>query len=162
MPGHDKGLLMSDISGRTSRTPFAFYDRDSSCWKMSQGTFLSDSIEFLVILPTSGSMRSGRLFERPMLGPAIVEPACSLLLPTPTSAAGMGGNERRGGARGNELLLPGLVKTFRLLPTPTARDWKGENQRRDESCLPGAVRGLTTSQLSDATNTLPGGQLPLL
>jgi hypothetical protein len=44
------------------------------------------------------------------------------MLPTPTSAAGMGGNLSRGGARGEELLLPGLVKTF--LPTPTVGDSK--------------------------------------
>ena len=34
------------------------------------------------------------------------------LLPTPSKADGMGGHERRGGDRGDELLLPGLVKTF--------------------------------------------------
>ncbi len=32
------------------------------------------------------------------------------LLPTPSAADGMGGHERRGGRRGDELLLPGLAK----------------------------------------------------
>lgn len=40
-----------------------------------------------------------------------------ILLPTPTSAAGLGGNLTRSGDRSDEMLLPGLVKTFTGAPT---------------------------------------------
>lgn len=39
------------------------------------------------------------------------------LLPTPSAADALGGHERRGGARGDELLLNGVAK-YELLPTP--------------------------------------------
>ena len=42
------------------------------------------------------------------------------LLPTPQVADATGGHASRSGARSNELLLPGVVKT--LLPTPTVQD----------------------------------------
>jgi hypothetical protein len=48
------------------------------------------------------------------------------LLPTPSAADGMGGHNSRSGERGDELLLPGLVKTF--LPTPRAQNGEPRNQ----------------------------------
>lgn len=48
----------------------------------------------------------------------------AMLLPTPSAADGLGGHERRGGDRGDELLLAGLVKDVTLLPTPAA--WDGD------------------------------------
>jgi len=41
------------------------------------------------------------------------------LMPTPTSLAGLGGNLCRGGERGDEMLLPGLVQTFVSTGAPT-------------------------------------------
>ncbi len=64
------------------------------------------------------------------------------MLPTPSAADGLGGHERRGGTRGDELLLSGLAKDVgrrRQQPTPTSRDHKGHNQRHDETCLTGAL-----------------------
>lgn len=63
------------------------------------------------------------------------------MLPTPSAADGMGGHERRGGERGSELLLAGLVKG------------KGRNQRNDESCLPGAVDRLLPTPTTGYTGT---------
>lgn len=78
------------------------------------------------------------------------------LLPTPSVADGVGGHNSRSGERRDELLLPGLVKTF--LPTPTRRDHKGANQRKDNRCLHGAI----TNPPSDGGSASLDGQLPLL
>lgn len=51
-----------------------------------------------------------------------------MLLPTPTVGNATGTNERRGGARGDELLLPGVAvaaATGQLLPTPRTTDANG-------------------------------------
>jgi DNA (cytosine-5)-methyltransferase 1 len=53
--------------------------------------------------------------------------ALPLLLPTPSVADSTGGHERRGGERGEELLLKGIVRAVAegaLLPTPMAGDAK--------------------------------------
>ncbi len=42
------------------------------------------------------------------------------LLPTPSAADGMGGHLTRSGERSDEMLLPGIVRTF--LPTPAVND----------------------------------------
>ena len=75
--------MMSDTSGLTSRTPLAFYDPDTQCWRTSQATFLSDSIESLETLPKSGMTQRGSLYELPTSALPTVASACSSLLPTP-------------------------------------------------------------------------------
>lgn len=59
-----------------------------------------------------------------------------VLLPTPSVADSTGGHERRGGARGEELLLKGVARAAaegNLLPTPRATHWAKTSQRaRDE------------------------------
>lgn len=72
---------MNDTSGPGSQAPFAYFDPESSCLKMSQLTFLSDSMSSLVTLPRSGSMRNGQLFERPTLARVMGATACSSLPP---------------------------------------------------------------------------------
>lgn len=51
------------------------------------------------------------------------------MLPTPSAADGEGSHERRGGTRSDELLLPGVVKTF--LPTPMAQPETGNGHARN-------------------------------
>ncbi len=75
---------MSDTSGPSSPTPLAFYDPDSSSWKTSQATFLSDSTSSSVTLPAWGMTLGGALFERGTPALVIADPGC-LLLPTPTA-----------------------------------------------------------------------------
>lgn len=62
--------------------------------------------------------------------------AVDRLLPTPSAADGMGGHERRGGNRGEELLLAGLVKDV--------------------------SSGVPTNPLSPDTNSLSDDQHPTL
>lgn len=70
-------------------------------------------------------------------------------LPTPTVGNATGTNERRGGARSDEKLLPGVVLDF--LPTPNAADGNGGgryNSSGHQSTLPGTVRLLPTPKAS--------------
>jgi hypothetical protein len=130
---------MSDTSGPSSLTPLAFFDPDSSCWRMSQGTFLSDSTPCSPTLPASGSMRSGALYALPMSGPATDGPGCSSL-PTPTttnttSQRAQTGRPSRGPSRGGPSF--GLEDVMARLPTPTVGDSKSaRNSTAKRSRIP--------------------------
>ena len=142
---------MSVTSGRTSPTPFAYFDLLSLSLRTSQGTFPWDSMPSSLTLPASGSMRSGECFERPTLVPATVGPDCSSLLSTPQARDYKGRpsdgfnqanlcrdvallptptSEKAGNDTGLRCSGDGREKPNKLgwavalLPTPTARDWK--------------------------------------
>ena len=108
---------MTDTYGPPYALPLAIFDRASWCWRTFGGMFPSDSMPSLVTFPVSGMTRGGELFELPMLVPAIIEPDCLSLLPTPVA------DHSRG------LAQPGtdyasLPNAVIFLPTPAARDWK--------------------------------------
>ena len=137
---------MPDTSGPTSPAPLAFYDPESSSWRTSQATLLSDSMPCSVTLPRWGSMRSGALYERPMLAPATSEPDCSSSLPTPRANASTGKGRRGEGG-------PNLQTAVAMLPTPLARDAKGRDTPDSQGgpSLPEAVfRMLPTPTANDA------------
>lgn len=84
----------------------------------------TSALDHLLPTPKASNNENRQSLDRygPNLGMAVTD-----LLPTPSVADGMGGHLSRSGARSDELLLPGLVKTFSdkpLLPTPTSRDHK--------------------------------------
>ena len=106
--------MMSDTSGLTSRTPLAFYDPDTQCWRTSQATFLSDLIESLETLPKSGMTQRGSLYGLPTSALLTDASASSSLLPTPTSRDHKGRNQRNDAS-----CLPGALD---LLPTPAVND----------------------------------------
>lgn len=112
--------MTHDTCGRSSPDAFAYFDPESSCWRTSQDTLLSDSTVCSVTLPKRGSMRNGWLYERPTLARPTGGNGSSALLGTPSAADAMGGHLSRGGTRSHELLLKGQVKA--LLPTPVAQD----------------------------------------
>lgn len=71
------------------------------------------------------------------------------LLPTPSVADSTGGHERRGGERGEELLLKGVARAATegtLLPTPTAKDSAQSG---------GGYNGQTNVTLTNATVRQP-------
>lgn len=113
----------NETCGPTSLMLFAYWDHGSSCWRTSQLTLDLDLTPSSVTLPKQGSMRNGRLYQRPMSARAIEEND-SLLLPTP--AADDSGNSPENHLRKK----PGrkVVTSLRvmarggLLPTPQARD----------------------------------------
>ena len=122
---------MSVTSGRTLPEPSAFYDPDSSCWRMSGGMFPSDSMPSLATFPASGMTRGGALYELPTVEPPTAEPeSSSLPLPTPRATRGGSGTETMyalGGTRDDTNRTQGEV----LLPTPTVSDTNGPGQHGD-------------------------------
>lgn len=99
-------------SGSSSPASLAKWDPASSSWKTSQRLLFEDSTSSLERLPTSGSMRSGRLFQRPRWVHRIAGSACSSW-PTPRTEDGEScGNHP--GSGGDS--LTGVLKTW---PTPT-------------------------------------------
>jgi len=92
--------------------------------------------------------------------------AVAPLLPTPSAADGLGGHERRGGDRGDELLLSGVAKEIAaaaepddvpLLPTPSAANGNGGGRHGSpghQMPLPGAVKSLLpTPRTGDNRNS---------
>jgi hypothetical protein len=120
MPGSGKEPMTNDISGPSSEKQFATYDPDTHSWRMFPDTGLWGSIEYSQTWPKTGCMFDGRAYELPTSVPPTIESVCSSWLPTPTVGNATGTNERRGGARSEEKLLPGVVLDF--LPAPTASD----------------------------------------
>ena len=119
---------MSDTCGPELREPLAIYDPGSSCWKMYGGMFPSDSMPSLATLPPWGMTHAGELFELPMPGPPMVEPASSSLLPTPTV-------DEAGNITRNSGTFQGLTRTVQdhwgigtLLPMPWAQNGEPRNQ----------------------------------
>lgn len=131
---------MTDTSGRTSRTPFAFYDPESQCLRMSQGTFGGDSTPSSPTLPPSGSMCSGALFAHRRSALPTDANACSSspLLKTPTAQLAVNGgsqhpDKRKAGGHGPTL----ADEVEHLLPTPAARDWRsGESNIMNRNARP--------------------------
>lgn len=100
-----------DTSGPSSLDAFAFFDRDSSSWKMCQATLFSDSIASLPIWPKSGMTRGGYAYELPMSAPPTDENGSSALLATPTTSDMKGPSPNHTGT---------LAEHIALLPTPSA------------------------------------------
>ena len=105
-------------SGGTSPASFARYDHDGLCWRTSQRSLFGGLTEFSERLPTSGTMRSGRLYRQPTWEPRTFVAASSSSLGYPTPRA----SDADRGGRG-ELLH--MVKCGRprgplVYPTPSA------------------------------------------
>lgn len=123
-----KGTVMSATSGLCSESAFASFAPDGCLLKMFQGLFqlmLDGSSEaFSGILPSSGMMRSGRLYQQPPLVRRISANESSLF-PTPTRNANRDcPSERRRES-------PSLESVVNLLPTPTSRDRKSGKASQD-------------------------------
>ena len=72
-------------SGASSRVSLAKYDPESSSWKMSQTLLFEDSDASLETFARSGTMRSGKLYQRKTPVRRICESVYSSSLPTPTA-----------------------------------------------------------------------------
>lgn len=176
--------MTRDTCGRSSPDAFAYFDPESSCWRTSQDTLLSDSTGCSVTLPKRGSMRSGWLYERPTWEPRTGALASSALLPTPaaqepggTAEAHLHRKNRLDGANRTtpthlafiEHLLPtptaNIVAEHVLLPTPTASDANasGGNTPSDVTVPDAVVRtslGARTNPRLDDGNTFSEPELP--
>lgn len=132
---------MTDTSGPTSPTPFAYYDPDESCWKTSQGTFPWDSATYSATWPRSGMTRGGAAFELPTPAPLTDGSACSSLLATPaaqepggTVEAHLQRKNRHDGANRTKPSHLSLQVT-QLLPTPAASNLYGDMEVEDFEAL---------------------------
>src|SRR3990167_8630412 len=70
------------VSGATSTEPFLYYDPATSSWKTYQRCFFEGWDEFSETFPRSGTMRSGKLFQRKPWVPS-TKGKGSLSWPTP-------------------------------------------------------------------------------
>jgi hypothetical protein len=140
-PGSRKAPTMTDGSGRNFGALWAFWDRDTSLWKMSQAclplTTDTPSVRSSVTWPTSGMTVNGRCYPLPTLARPISESA-SGLWPTPSSQESQPTQEFIDEVRSSQkdtherLYLPGrkwhtqrtLSRVVHTWPTPTARDHK--------------------------------------
>src|SRR5690606_3735571 len=145
-PENAKEPQMTAISGRTSPPPFAYYDPDSACLRTSQGTFDLGLPTSSPTLPRSGSMRSGRLYERPMSEPHTSASAFSSSPNLPTPAAR---DFRRGRPRWH---LPTAVTT---LPTPTMGASRNPRNATANRTAPKPTTNTGSSTLSDVAHLMP-------
>jgi hypothetical protein len=119
-PASNRALGLASFTN--SSESFAWYSPDTSCWKTSQRSLLTDWTPFLESWPKQGLMRNGRAYRQVLWAPAIKEIGGGLL-PTPTT--------QEWKRRGPNSSQQGLSNTenWASLPTPVARDWKGRSTR---------------------------------
>ena len=169
---------MTEQSSPTSQTASAFYDPDSSCWRMCQASFQLDLDEeadwtLLQRLPDWGTTAAGALCEQATPEHLTGVRAGSALLGTPTTATSGRSPEHGRGRAPNPQELAALLPTptvnnakesgtqrdwggdltAALLPTPTARDYKdqGENVDLTRSATKGHLSGLPLMLLPTPT-----------
>ena len=113
--------------------------RPMAAWNGARGVWETPNLNLLCghlvpyweTLPTSGSMRTGRLYPRAMPGHRTAGSESSSspgLLPTPTAKLAQDSQTHRSGARTDELLLTGVAKALTgglLLPTPLVTNRAG-------------------------------------
>jgi hypothetical protein len=104
----------------SARRPIANWNPSRDLWESEQDDLFSEHlVEFSETFPSSGSMRSGRLYVRATSGPLTVAPESSLL-PTPDASMGNGGRMRSQEAIDSKSRQIDLNSLPRLLPTPNA------------------------------------------
>ena len=118
--------LTNVISGRTPGGSLAEYDRDSSCWKTCQASFLTDTPPLSSEnFPRWGMTRAGRFYPLPMLALRTCASGGGALqnVPTPMVAdAKKHSPAESGGNSGKNLVRYSLGLMW---PTPQTTDYKG-------------------------------------
>ena len=134
--GYGAGLLCQS---------FASYDHAECFWKTSALSLLGDSIRYSETWPPSGTMRNGRVYERPALAVAIVASEFSSW-PTPRTLTEGAESAQRKKELGRVKGAGITGKRSGLWGTPTSRDWK------DGACQGAAVpvNGLLGRQVLQA------------
>lgn len=75
----------SGICGPRPSSAYAWYDRDTACWRTYQGCLLQDTLEeYSETLPRQGMMRDGRLYRQRIVVHRTGESGCGLWR-TPTA-----------------------------------------------------------------------------
>ena len=138
---------MNDGCGPNISESFAIYDPDTSLWRMSQGSLLSEWETFSGTWPRSGMTRSGRAYLRPLLALPISDGGSSLW-PTPTANESGRNRSASPGAQIRPSL--GMMAAKDMWPMPGTRDRSRDAPNRKGPSLGVAVRGrsTTTGQLN--------------
>ena len=118
-PASDKEPRTSDGSGTESLGSFAWFDPESCSLRTCQASLTEDSDMSSLPLPKSGSLRNGRLYERPPLALRI-DGRDSSFLEYPTPAASTYGRNK-GGQNPEGPERPSLETWAKTWPTPTAK-----------------------------------------
>jgi DNA (cytosine-5)-methyltransferase 1 len=145
---NDKVNKTHGIYGPSVSEPYAFFDPDTHCLRMCEGTLVSGFPKLSQTLPPSGSMQNGKLYQQLRLVHHTKETGYSLW-PTPTTQevehpnAKWNTNGRRISNNGNTHSM-GLADSVQKWPTPQVDDSKNVN--------PGPKRRMT---LAKAVQTWP-------
>jgi len=139
------------VCSTNSCESFAWWDRNTSSWRTSQRSLLTEWTLFSERWPKQGLMRSGHVFRRVLWEP-VTKGIGGGALPTPTAGdsknRGYFYQRKNGVVTGWNPSLCGAVGAAKVpttLPTPTTRDYKdsGPNvnyqKAAEKSRLPGAV-----------------------
>ncbi len=123
-PASKKALALA--CSTNSCESFAWWDRDTSSWRTSQRSLLTEWTLYLERWPKQGLMLNGHVFRRQMWAPAIGVIGGGVL-PTPVAQTGAGGPKGLDGGSGARQMLadagfPRAAGAPSLLPTPTASD----------------------------------------
>ena len=139
-------------SGSTTPAPFAYFDPDSSSWKMCQGSLLEASGESCTTWPRQGTWDRGFVWDLPTSAPPTDASESSSLLPTPSAYESTPTDEFNEEVREHllatheRLYLPGRKwhsqRTLSrmagaLLPTPQAADGHGGRLDNEETVRSG-------------------------
>src|SRR5574343_282628 len=110
--------------------PLATWNPARGVWETSQAAICGHLEPFSRTWPRAGSMRNGRVFERPTPARPTAGSGSSLSLrPTPQAhdAQGPKTPEQIAAMRAKGHGVRNLNEEVRLLPTPVASDYKGAN-----------------------------------
>ena len=158
--------------------PFAWFDRQSHCWRTFQRCLVEGWEVFSGTWPRSGMTRNGIAFRRAPLVPLTKGTASGSLLPTPTVS---GNHNRKGsstnsgdglatyvarnplptprpcsGLRSSGANRTEIMRALEKWPTPTARDWKDGTA---QSCRNVPVNGLLGRAVHQGDQQETGGTL---
>jgi hypothetical protein len=128
---NDKAKTTHGIYGPSVSEPYAFYDPDTHCLRMCEGTLVSGFPECSQTLPVSGSMQSGKLYQQLRLVHHTKGTGFSLW-PTPTTQesehpqAEWNDKGRRVAKNGTTHSM-NLADAVQMWPTPQVDDSKNVN-----------------------------------
>ena len=144
---------MTEQSSPTSPTPSAFYDPESSSWRMCQASLLSEVPESLERLPAWGTTSDGVLYElrTPERLIGVRDGSASPGLPTPQAWDSARGPDLARANRPDSGGIDLVTVTERLLPTPTTVD-SHSTGRTTERLVNGDTKDLA---LREAVKLLP-------
>jgi len=142
--------LHSLVCGTNSIESFAYYSRDTSSWKTSQQSFLTDLESYSETWPRQGIVVNMHAYQRRILEPVTKETGGGLL-PTPRATSAMTENLKTVKQRGRN--IGNLEEVIAFLPTPCSRDYKdsGENMNYKKAAEKGRLPGVIVESRSNKT-----------